>query len=87
MCEYSKLDAAALHKLHMAPAKDPSISFTVRLEENNQSSPGNGILAGRDVPSDGTAMKFAVNRYPELQSFKSAYHSQRKEKILLVGGR
>ena len=86
MCEFSTVNTARGHRLHTASAKDSTISFTVRLVENKQSDPCNGI-SGSEVPVDGTVKTFATRRYPKLQSFKSAYHSQKKEKILLVGGR
>ena len=86
MCEFSTVNTARGHRLHTALPKDSAISFTVRLVENKQSNPLNGIT-GSEVPVDGTAKMFDKERYPKLQSFKSAHHSKRKEKILLVGGR
>ncbi|KAL5499509.1 hypothetical protein EMCRGX_G010943 [Ephydatia muelleri] len=86
MCEYSTVNVAQVHRLHNAPTKKSTIPFTVRLVENNHSSPEKGI-SGHEVPADGSAVTFAPHRYPKLQSFKSAHHSKSKEKIVLVGGR
>ena len=87
MCEFSTVNTARGHRLHNASAKDSTISFTVRLVENERSDPFNGI-SGSEVPVDGTVITFEPRRYPKLQSFKSAHHSDlKKGMILLVGGR
>ena len=93
MCEHSTLNAAALERLHLAPVKNPAIPFTVELQVNTFSDPNNGIIAWRDVPGakgqheiPKVAVRFDIGRYPKLQSFKSAYSSD-KQFLLLVGGR
>lgn len=85
MCEHSTLNVAALERLHKAPLKDRTIPFTVQLVENEWSNASEGISA-KEVPEDKIAVMFKTKRYPKLQSFKSAYSSD-KRYLLLVGGR
>ena len=91
MCEHSTLNVAALARLHLAPAKNSAIPFTVELEENTSSDPKKGIAANevpgaKDQKEPKVAVRFEQGRYPKLQSFKSAYSSDKRH-LLLVGGR
>ena len=90
MCEHStesnRLNVAKLEKLHNAPLKNRKVPFTVQLVENKFSNASKGISANDIDDVTWKAKKFEKYRYPKLQSFKSAYASD-KRFLLLVGGR